>query len=145
MLKHFLLILAVVIGIQAATICTAEEKRPEVGRYVKAYSGTENIKVWTVRIGPRSNNEALVQVGGVDHDWDMKIMKVKVEPTSYSRDQYVAKADGRPFVVLILGDGQGEVHLPGINGVYPVSYDKYLSEQSNPEHFLTDYLQQGGK
>jgi hypothetical protein len=49
------------------------EERPEVGRYVKAFSGDTGVKVWMVRIGPESNHEVIIQVVGVDHPWDRVI------------------------------------------------------------------------
>lgn len=93
------------------------------------------------RIGPDNNHEALLQIGGIDHAWDMKI---KVEPAGKS-DRYIAQVDGKPFVVLILTNGSAEVYLPGVKKVYSVGYSKELSEQGNSERFLTDYLQQGKK
>ncbi len=144
MLKRFLILFTTVLLVQTGVTQAAEEKRPEVGRYVKAYSGAENLKVWTTRIGPESNHEALLQIGGIDHAWDMKIMKVKIEPAGKS-DRYIAQVDGKPFTALILTNESAELYLPNAKRVYSVGYSKELSEQGNSERFLTDYLQQGEK
>ena len=66
------LVLAVIVGIAQA------DNRPEVAEKVLAYAGEGGVKVWTLRIGARSDNQALVQVEGVDHDWNMKIQKMAV-------------------------------------------------------------------
>lgn len=55
------------------------EERPEVADQVIAYTGAQGAKVWTLRIGERAANEALVQIEGVDHDWNMRIQKMQVE------------------------------------------------------------------
>ena len=120
----------------------ADEGRPEVSRYVKAYAGQEGIKVWTLRIGALEKNEALFQVSGVDHPWDMRIQKVKTEPLERGT-RYVATVEGKRFVVLSTEGNRGELHLPGANSSKGrVEYDQGLSQEGNAEHFLTDYLKQ---
>lgn len=114
--------------------------RPEVADKVVAYAGEQNIKVWTLRIGARSEHQALVQLEGVDHDWDMKIQKMAVEKTDKDT-RYVTTVDGKRFVALIVRNGWGELTLPGESQTINVSYDGYLSEQGNAQAFLTDYLQ----
>lgn len=119
----------------------AEAPRPEIATSVKAYAGAEGLKVWTLRIGPRTANEALVQIGGIDHDWDMKIQKMQVERVNGS-DRYWTSVAGKKFVVLVLREGRGEVYLPGEADAHWVSYDADLSGSGNAQHFLTDYLEQ---
>ncbi|WP_225181244.1 hypothetical protein [Pectobacterium aroidearum] len=41
-----------------------------------------------------------------------------------------------------MNQGYGELYLPGEAQPVRIGYSKSLSEQGNPEHFLTDYLQQ---
>lgn len=77
------------------------EQRPAVAEQVKAYMGTEGVKVWTLRIGERAANEALVQVEGVDHDWNMRIQKMQVEKTAKDT-RYWTTVGGNKFVVLIV-------------------------------------------
>lgn len=55
------------------------EARPPVADKVVAYQGQQGLKVWTLRIGEAAAGEALLQVEGLDHDWDRLIHKVKVE------------------------------------------------------------------
>ncbi len=123
----------------------ADSARPEVGKYVKAYQGQENVKVWTLRIGPLSTKEVLFQIGGVDHEWDMKIFKAKIESGSNNSEKYLLKVDGKDYAALVLNGSYGELYLPGSSKSYRVSYSKNLSEESNAEHFLTDYLAQAVK
>ena len=107
---------------------------------VVAYAGEEGVKVWTLRIGERSAKEALVQVEGIDHDWDMRNQKMHVEKTSKDT-RYWTTVDGKKFVALIVqGTWGGELYLPGEAQPRPVGYSEGLSQQGNAEAFLTDYL-----
>jgi len=116
------------------------EERPAVADNVVAYQGTQGVKVWTLRIGDRSANEALVQIEGVDHDWNMRIQKMKVEKTSKDT-RYSTTVDGQKFVVLIVqGTWGGELYLPGEAQEMTVGYSEGLSNQGNAQAFLTDYL-----
>jgi len=116
------------------------EQRPAVAEQVKAYMGTEGVKVWTLRIGERAANEALVQVEGVDHDWNMRIQKMQVEKTAKDT-RYWTTVGGNKFVVLIVQGGWGgELYLPGEPQPLPVGYSEGLSRQGDAQAFLTDYL-----
>lgn len=136
-MASFLLAMMMSVGAQAAT-----EPRPVVGPQVKAYSGQEGIKVWLVRVGPRAANQAIVQIGGIDHDWNMKIQKMDLQSVR-DESRYSLKVEGQPYVALILRGSSGEVFLPGEHKSYGVYFDEQLSSSGNAEHFLTDYLQQG--
>ncbi|KTT17721.1 hypothetical protein IRZ81_06635 [Pseudomonas putida] len=129
--------------VAALTLCIGQalaEDRPDVAKNVVAYLGTEGVKVWTLRIGDRAANEALVQVEGVDHDWDMRIQKMHVEKTAKDT-RYWTDVDGKKFVVLIVqGMWGGELYLPGEAQPRQVGYSEGLSHQGNAEAFLTDYL-----
>lgn len=116
------------------------EERPEVAPKVVAFSGEQGVKVWTLRIGARSENQALVQVEGVDHDWDMRIQRMDVEKNA-DDTRYSTQIDGKKFVVLLVRNGWGELYLPGEAKPLMVGYDNGLSEQGNAQAFLTDYLQ----
>jgi class 3 adenylate cyclase len=123
-------------------VVAAEAARPEVGKFVKAYeNNSSSVKVWTVRVGPPAKNEALVQITGIDHPWDMKIFKANVITDSQQSEKYRITHNGQPFVMLIVSEHGAEVYLPD-NKIHKVAYSKILAEQGNPEHFLTDYLNQ---
>lgn len=128
------LVLAVIAGGAQA------ENRPEVAEKVLAYAGEGGVKVWTLSIGARNDNQALVQLEGVDHDWNMKIQKMTVEKTSKDT-RYSTTVDGQKFVVLVLQKGWGELYLLGESQALNVGYDEFLSSQGNAQAFLTDYLQ----
>ncbi|MFQ6346636.1 hypothetical protein ACQRBV_19505 [Pseudomonas sp. R11F] len=128
------LLLAVMAGLAHA------DNRPEVAEKVLAYAGAGGVKVWTLRIGARSDNQALVQVEGVDHDWNLKIQKMTVEKTAKDT-RYSTRVDGQKFVVLVLQQSWGELYLPGEAQALSVGYDESLSSQGNAQAFLTDYLQ----
>lgn len=140
-MKKLFCIFLLLIGVGASGLASAQP-RPEIARYVKAYSGQEGIKVWTLRVGAVHKNEAIVQIGGIDHAWDMRIQKLRMEPSQRGTN-YVATVEGKRFVVLTMEGGWGQLYLPG-SGEEKTTliYSKTLSEQGNAEHFLTDYLKQ---
>lgn len=119
----------------------AETPRPPIANVVKAYQGTEGAQVWTLRIGEPAESQSLVQITGIDHDWDSKIQKMNVEKLSNST-RYWLNVNDKKFVVLVLNQGYGELYLPGEAQPVQIGYSKSLSEQGNAEIFLTDYLQQ---
>lgn len=117
------------------------EERPPVADKVVAYQGEQGVKVWTLRIGERSANEALVQIEGIDHDWNMRIQKMQVEKSSKDT-RYSTTVDGKKYVVLIVqGNWGGELYLPGEAKELSVGYSEGLSDQGNAQAFLTDYLE----
>ena len=118
------------------------QARPEIARYINAFNGQEGITVWTLRVGATEKSEALVQITGIDHPWDMRIQKMKVEP-SQGGNTYLATVDGKRFSVLVMEGASGQLYVPGSGEAQStLTYNKDLSEQGNPEHFLTEYLQQ---
>lgn len=124
-----------------SSVAMAEEARPEVADKMFAYSGEKGVKVWVLRIGDRSANEALVQVARVDHEWNLRIQKMKVEKTNKDT-RYSIQRDGKPFEVLRLDRDSGELYLPGETQELHVRYDDELSMTGRPQWFLTEYLDQ---
>ncbi|MDN0109090.1 hypothetical protein [Yersinia mollaretii] len=140
--KFFFLILLCAIS---ATSFSAEPTRPEVANSVKAWEGNEGIQVWTLRYGPRSDNQSLVQITNADHDWDKKIQIMDVE-NKEGRSDYSITVNGKKFVVLVINNNNsGQLNLPGENGNHPIFYSSSLSEEGNAQYFLTDLLKQEGK
>ncbi|MCO8165339.1 hypothetical protein NJC38_24680 [Pseudomonas sp. 21LCFQ010] len=137
---------ALMLGLCIATGAMADNDtaRPQVADRVVAYSGTQGVKVWTLRYAERSANQALVQIEGVDHDWDKRIQQMTVEKTSKDT-RYSTQVDGKKYVALIVQGNYGELYLPGEAQTASVGYDEGLSSQGNAQHFLTDYLEQSGK
>ncbi|WP_390216420.1 hypothetical protein [Brenneria goodwinii] len=133
-----MLSLAQMAGISGAY---AETPRPPIANIVKAYQGTEGAQVWTLRIGEPAESQALVQITGIDHDWNGKIQEMNVEKLSNST-RYWLNVNNNKFVVLILNQGYGELYLPGEAQPVHIGYSKDLSDQGNAQAFLTDYLQQ---
>lgn len=117
------------------------EERPEVGRYVKAFSGDTGVKVWMVRIGPENNHEVIIQVVGVDHPWDRVITKHKAEFNGM-REKYTTTVNGNEWGTFVVTEARGELYLPDTGRSYKVSYNEALASQGNPQHFLTDFLKQ---
>ncbi|MFI8619153.1 hypothetical protein ACIGHN_27005 [Acidovorax sp. NPDC077693] len=119
----------------------ADTPRAEIATQVKTYASTDGVKAWTLRYGPRENNQALIQVTDSDSTIDKKILLATTKTTAKDT-RYTVELKGRPYVLLILNGNAGELHVPGSQKSTWVRYDEYLSAQSNPEHYLTDYEQQ---
>lgn len=115
--------------------------RPPIASNVQAYSSVQNVNVRTLRVGDRSENQALVQVTGVDHDWNNVIQKMTVEKT-FKDVRYSVTLNGKPFVAVILNQGFGELHLPGEPTPQHIAFNSALASEANAEHFLSAYLEQ---
>ncbi|MHA6575451.1 hypothetical protein [Pseudomonas yamanorum] len=139
--KYNVLVIALSLLAMTPSFSMGETPRPSIDDKVQAYSSNDGTQVWTLRVGERSARQALVQVSGIDHDWDKRIQKMNVEKTSKDV-RYATQVNGEPYVVLILNNGAGELYLPGELSPMRVSYDSKLSETGNAEYFLTDYLEQ---
>ncbi|WP_028454417.1 hypothetical protein [Chitinilyticum litopenaei] len=118
----------------------------ELGRYVKAYSGEEGVKVWLLRYGPESANEALVQVGRVDHPWDLRILKAKLVQRTADEQRYVVQHKGADYTMLIVRGSAAELWLPS-QTAFPASprslrFDEALANQGNPQRFADEFQQQ---
>lgn len=140
-MKKLWLALMLLVSVFISTSAWAQQARPEIGPFVKVYRGSEGIKVWTMRIGSREEQESLVQIRGIDHDWNNVIHKAKLELKG-DRTSYVIQVSGKKFVVMILEYSSGSVYLPSSSKELRVGYDESLSEEANPEHFLTAFLEQ---
>ncbi|WP_236032574.1 hypothetical protein [Pseudomonas schmalbachii] len=123
------------------SVCVQADSRPAVGAQVKAYSDGQGLNVWVVRFGPRSAQQALVQVTGVAHAWDRQIQKMDVQGVQ-DEAHYTLPVAGKPFVALTLRGSSGELYLPGEQQGHPLHYDATLSSNGNAQHFLSDYLEQ---
>jgi DNA-binding LacI/PurR family transcriptional regulator len=126
----------------AAVVAHAEPARAEVAKQVKAYASADGVKVSTLRYGPREREQALIQVIDVDNAIDGKIMLASTRTTDKDT-RYTVQLNGRPYVLLIVSEAAGELYVPGAPKPTWVSYNADLSAQSNPEHYLTDYEEQG--
>lgn len=136
-LKAFLLVLMVSASAIAAP-------RPEVSRYVKAYSGDEAIKVFITRIGPAEKGEVLIQLSNVDHPLDGVIQKARVENNERGR-RYIVQRNGDDYILLNIEGNGGTLYLPYLPNnprSWHVAYDASLSGQARAEHILTAWLAQ---
>lgn len=132
------LVLSFVFCMQSAAMA---DERPEVGRYIQAFSGDTGAIVWMVRIGPDSSNEVIIQVEGVDHPWDKLIIKHH-KATSGARETYTTTVNGADWQTFLVTEASGELFLPNVGHSIKVAYDRGLAAQGNPQHFLTAYLKQ---
>jgi hypothetical protein len=122
-------------------IAAAEAVRPLIGNKIEAYSGLQNIQVRILRVGERLDNRALVQITGIDHDWDGRIQKMNVEKT-FKDVRYSIEVKGKRYVALIMNSGIGELHLPGESQPVNIYPNSALASEGIPDHFLTAYIQQ---
>lgn len=124
---------------------SAEPQRPEVGRYVNAYSGEENTAVYVVRLGPPKNAEALVMVRGIDNGLDGVVQKAAIINDGNGGRSYRILNKSGEYEILRLSRESGRLLLstqPNGLSDYWVSYDKELSLSASAEHLLTLWLEQ---
>lgn len=108
---------------------------------VVVYQGQQGFKVWILCIGEVVVGEVLLQVEGLDYDWDCLIYKVKVEKSV--RDScYFIELNGSKYVILIVCDGWGEFYLFGEQQMWQVVYSEVLLFVGEFQVFLIDYFEQ---
>ena len=122
----------------------ADSTRPEMGKYGKAFKGTEGEIVEIARLGPVEAAEFLIKISRVDHPWDGKIWKAKAINAGNGLDYSVESADGRLNVIVERGQASAKSYQLYLEGSSPIElrYDEALSKESLPEHLLTEYLEQ---
>lgn len=149
-MKNIIWILAVCIS----ALAHAQIARPVVAQVCKVYTGYEGLMITTVRLGEESKNEALVKVSGIDHPWNNKVFKAKMnkyKSNSASNNfniEYEIEWKGKKHKVLI---GSGE--SVGLFTAYIIpfgsqqiehrlNYDVGQSNYTSAERLLTEYLEQ---
>ncbi len=113
----------------------------EIGPYIEGYNGPKLEEVWLLRIGPRSENTFLVQIAGVDHEWDNTIVKCEKKGGEGLSAVYSVMYNNAPHVLITQKSyTELELHLPAERTTIPLKYSKELSLEGNKEAFLADYL-----
>ena len=138
-LRRLVLIFAA--ALIAPAIAAQDTVRPVIGNKIEAYTGRQNVQVKILRVGERSANQALVQISGIDHDWDKRIQRMDIEKT-FKDVRYSVEVNGKRHITLIMSNEIGELYLPGENQQTNIFPNSSLGREGNPEHFLTDFLQQ---
>lgn len=121
----------------------AQTKRPEVGNVCKVYTGYEGIRISTCRVGPVENNEVLIGIMGIDHPWNSKIFKAKVNKYN-GKEDYEIKVNGKPYVLITYRDYY-MIYLTPYGTTKEeqyIWYNKDASSECKPEWLLTEYLEQ---
>ena len=115
--------------------------KQEIGRYVRAYEGDEGIVVWIMRFGAPAAQTALVQVNGIDHELDHRILKTKIVPQQVG-SKYFYEVGGKQYELLLAGESGYELRVPGSPRHMLLRYDKELSKAGRPEQFLAEFQEQ---
>jgi hypothetical protein len=139
-MRKLLLLLAITIGLVSHS--QAEEKTPEMSRYTIAYSGGTGYRVWVARFGPKENDEVLLQISGIDHKLDGRIIRAKMVPSNAGGSvKYTATVDGQFYELLSVEGTRAVLRVTGAAWSSELCYDKSLAEDRPPQHLLTDYLE----
>lgn len=139
-MRKLLLLFLLVSGL--IPLAYAEGKRPEVARYTMAFSGEQGYRVWITRFGAKENHEALVQITGIDHKLDGRVLRAKEDAqTGGNGVNYIATVDGKTYDLLAVQRGKAELLMTGMAWTSELRYDRALADQRPPEHLLTDYLE----
>ena len=142
-MRTLFIIMALTLGLTVAAY--ANQERPRVDRYAKAFTGGEGVEVIILGVGEPDAKEYLVKVSGINHDWDRTIFKAKkIGLASWRKDAgdhaYKIMSQGKAHNLLVVKDGNYQVFLSKAKkGIY-VSYNKGFSRRVAPQHMLTDYL-----
>lgn len=120
---------------------SAEQPRPEMARYAKAYSGGDGYQVSLARFGPKVNSEVLLRIVGIDHALDGKVIRAKATPVGGGL-KYTATIDGKPVDVLVVQGDSAELRLTGQPWTSMLRYDRELVSSQPPQHLLTAFLEQ---
>jgi hypothetical protein len=133
--------------VMPAHAADSNDERPPVAKYGKVFRGPEGLTVSLLGIGKPEDEEYLLQYAGVNHDWDMKIFKVKRVPGGANGYNYRLKVNGEDYDTVVERKGYGgassyQVYLPNGPKDVAVAYDESYSQRIQPQHYLTDYLNQ---
>jgi hypothetical protein len=139
-MRTMLLLFMLAVGLIPSS--QAQEKSPEMSRYTMAYSGGEGYRVWISRFGPKANQEALVQIEGIDHALDGRVIRAKMETKVGGVSvKYTATVDGQFYELLSVEGTRATLRVTGAPWSSELCYDKALVDDRPPQHLLTDYLE----
>ena len=103
---------------------------PKLSRYAWVYEGAEGVKVIVVRVGDRSEGTVLMQIDGVDHPLDGKIILHKVTKKHGNKRaiEYSMPGLKKPWVTLVANG-----HIPGRRQFFLFLPDE-ATYRGTPEH-----------
>lgn len=106
--------------------------------YGESYRGPKTL---TVELAATAKgDQALIKVRGINHAWDNKVILTEVRKDAYGRLAYVAKMQGKDYIVLHESKEQGSVVLYLLGEPeMRLSFDKDAALAVKPQHILTDY------
>ncbi|WP_241581700.1 hypothetical protein [Rosenbergiella nectarea] len=137
--RPFFLSFTALLLLSVFTQMSYAESRPPVAERVIGYIGDLGVKVWTLRIGDRKAQEALVQIEDADHDWNLAIQKMKITRVNDALHYSVSQGNKR-HVVLILKQNSGQLFLPNEPNAITLHYSDALSQSGDAQMFLNHYL-----
>ena len=97
----------------AIRICRRSPDRKSVSMSLVIVVRERGQWVWMMRIGPKAENEAIVQVSHVDNDIDGQIFRCKVKALQDGEKSYTAVIKGKSFELLRLKEGKWQPAYPG--------------------------------
>jgi len=126
-----------------------------VGAQAEACSGDKNLLVTIVRVGKRENKQALIEIVGLDHPWNKRILKANVTNIASGhstavRNNYEITVNGKSWNLATTEDNYLTLNLredgaTGRQQSYRLAFDKGTADDTKPEYLLTAYLNQGTK
>ncbi len=142
-MRTLLLIITITVGLIGSAF--ANQERPRVDRYAKAFTGGEGVEVVLLGVGDKAAKEYLVKVSGINHDWDRIIFKAKKIKLASWREgagdhAYSIMSAGKAHKLIVVKDGNYQVFLSNSKQGIGVAYNKGFSRRVAPQHLLTDYL-----
>lgn len=123
----------------APMLAYAEEKMKPYG---EIYTGPKNEQVEIAFY--EKGDEALIQIQGVNHAWDKKVLRAKLESAGSGGKNFTVTQNGADYVALAQRGGtyftSVELYLPGDEQVVvPLSYNSDASKEARPLHVRSAY------
>ena len=114
----------------------------ELAKYAEAYNGPKTLTV--ERVATADGTQALIKVQGINHPWNDKVVLTRLRPGAQGRTEYVAKVQGKDYVVMNESEqGGASLFLPGQADLW-LSFDKPASKALSPQRLLSDYERADG-
>lgn len=118
-----------------------EDPKSDVSKYVECYKGTRGVTVHVTRVGLKSNNEYLVRVTNIDHEWDGRIFKCKVTNNS-NKFEYSTTVDDKSITLFTRQKEKGWLYLKGETEDITVEFEGLNLNNERSEALLSEYTQQ---
>lgn len=116
---------------------------------IKVYSGPEGERVAIVRYGKPADNQVLLQIKGIDHEWNDQVFLATRQEVGDNRVEISFQVDGKPYYVVVGREMWGRMtwalFLKGTNRSVELTFNDELTEKAKAQSVLDAYKRNPGK